>query len=87
MSLLKLPDTPSPIGQVLQYQRKKHWNEGYVEFNLDILPAGKSNIFKDNLYVRAKKEPKFYGFLLQPYVNGKPIQLYGKNLLSKLPKV
>ena len=51
MSLLKLPDSISPIGQVLKFNQKKHWNEGYVEFNLDILPAGKSVIFKDNLYV------------------------------------
>ena len=87
MSLLKLPESPSPIGKVLQYNRDKHWNEGYVDVNLDVLPSNKSNIFAENLYVLAKKHPKYYGFLLQPYVNGKPINLYGKNLLQTLPRI
>ena len=81
-----LPNTTSHIGEILHYNQKRHYNRGFVKYNLKHIDnSTKGNIFAENLYYKAKHEPATAGWLLQPYntmLTGVPLMPHSSNITA-----
>ena len=80
----ELPMSKSPVGSIIHFDINKHFKHGYTNFNVYGLPHTKSNIFADNVFEKAKKEPKMAGWLLQTdelSITGRPT-IFHQNKVS-----